>query len=80
MVVNPSGDSLDMDTFGSAYEKQRQKYAQRANDPEWILLVAELDKKIVGMIGATNNKSNPLLYKKNRLRQYMLTQIFKGKE
>ena len=46
------------------YEKQREKYAERSLDPAWILLVAECEGKIVGMIGAKDNDSEPLLYEK----------------
>jgi GNAT superfamily N-acetyltransferase len=46
------------------YEKQREKYAERALNSAWILLVAEFEGKIVGMIGAQDNDSEPLIYEK----------------
>jgi GNAT superfamily N-acetyltransferase len=45
------------------FEKQREKYAERALNSTWILLVAEFDGKI-GMIGAQSNDSEPLIYDK----------------
>jgi GNAT superfamily N-acetyltransferase len=38
-----------------SHEKQKEKYSQRAIDPEWTLLVAEDRDGIVGMVGATNS-------------------------
>lgn len=46
------------------YEKQVEKYVGRAQDPEWLLLVAEFEGKVVGMIGTKDNDSEPLKYEK----------------
>lgn len=43
---------------------QKQKYAERIHDPEWILMIAKSGDRIVGMIGARNNDSEPLFYQK----------------
>jgi N-acetylglutamate synthase-like GNAT family acetyltransferase len=57
------------------HEKQKQKYAQRAVDPKWILLVAESGGSIVGMIGATDNNSEPLCYQKQIRAMYIATDV-----
>lgn len=44
------------------HDVQKQKYAERAADPAWLLLVAEKDGKVIGMIGATGNTTPPLSY------------------
>jgi GNAT superfamily N-acetyltransferase len=46
------------------HEKQKIKYAERAVDPSWLLLVAESQGKIAGMIGAKDNDSEPQSYQK----------------
>ena len=40
------------------HDKQKEKYSARVIDPAWILLVAEFQNNIVGMIGATASNSN----------------------
>jgi GNAT superfamily N-acetyltransferase len=46
------------------HEKQKMKYAERADDPSWQLLVAESRGKIAGMIGVRDNDSEPQAYEK----------------
>lgn len=46
------------------YQKQKEKYILRVADPQWIILVAKYQGKIVGMIGVTGNDSQPILYQK----------------
>src|SRR5262249_16639734 len=46
------------------HEKQTIKYAERAVDPSWLLLVAESGGKIAGMIGVKDNDSEPQAYEK----------------
>jgi GNAT superfamily N-acetyltransferase len=53
------------------HDIQKQKYAARAADPEWLLFVAESGFRIVGMIGAKENDSEPLLYKKQIKSMYV---------
>jgi GNAT superfamily N-acetyltransferase len=53
------------------FEIQKEKYAGRATDADWLLLVAEVGGKIVGMIGAKDNDSEPLLYEKQIKAMYV---------
>lgn len=46
------------------HEKQKEKYKQRVADPEYMLLVAENNGDIVGMIGARDNQGQSLSYRK----------------
>jgi GNAT superfamily N-acetyltransferase len=54
-----------------AYETQKTKYAERAVDPNWILLVAVVDDKIVGFVGAKDNDAKPLQYQKQIRSMYV---------
>jgi GNAT superfamily N-acetyltransferase len=53
------------------HETQREKYTSRAIDPNWLVLVAESNAKVVGMLGATNNDTAPLIYKKQIKAMYV---------
>jgi GNAT superfamily N-acetyltransferase len=54
-----------------SHEKQKEKYIQRVADPEYILLVAELNGDIVGMIGAKDNHTESLSYQKEIRAMYV---------
>lgn len=53
------------------YEAQTEKYRQRASDPDWIFLVACVDDRIVGMIGAKDNDSEPANFEKQIKAMYV---------
>src|ERR1700735_1248061 len=47
-----------------SHEIQKQKYIQRARDPNWIIFVAESGDKIVGTITGRDNPVEPSSYQK----------------
>jgi len=54
-----------------SFENQKTKYAERAKDPNWILLVAIENNKVVGFVGAIENDSEPLSYQKQIRSMYV---------
>jgi GNAT superfamily N-acetyltransferase len=53
------------------FEDQKAKYIERANDPNWILLVAVENGKVVGLVGARDNDVEALSYKKQIRSMYV---------
>ncbi len=58
-----------LDKFDHAV--QREKYAGRASDPAFLLLLAEQDNQIVGMISAKDNYTAPLEFEKQIAAMYI---------
>jgi ribosomal protein S18 acetylase RimI-like enzyme len=50
---------------------QRDKYAERAKDPDWALYVAEADGRVAGLIGAKDNDTPPPGYQKQIKSMYV---------
>ncbi len=54
-----------------SHEQQKEKYSQRAVDSEWILLVADIENAIVGMVGAKNSSLETPPYQKEIKAMYV---------
>ena len=52
-------------------EIQKEKYASRATDPQWTLLVAQYNDKIIGMIGAVNDNTERSFYQREIKSMYV---------